>query len=353
MLSISAAFDAGNIKVVSTTATTAVLEIKPDPPTELEKKSHLQWFYFRATAAEPGAVHYEITNAATVSFPEAWDGTQVCVSTDRRVWTRVETTRYDGERGALCWSYEHTASTPSVYFAYFDPYDYERQLELVARCAVDSGARVRSLGQTLDGRELDCVEVGHGPLHCWVIHRQHPGETQASFYAEGLLTRLLGLQPERSVACSPDGLALRLRRLYTFHVVPNMNPDGGVRGHLRTNACGANLNREWTTTVGRTCAVRVPCVCRACTMRVPRVPCVCRACMPCCSVRCDRLHAHCTPAHLHTAHLHHAHTCTPAPRTHRCATHARRVITPRLRSRARPRSSTLCAPWTRPASTPL
>ena len=27
-----------------------------------------------------------------------------------------------------------------------------------------------------------------------------------------------------------------------------MNPDGAVRGHLRTNACGANLNREWCTT---------------------------------------------------------------------------------------------------------
>jgi murein tripeptide amidase MpaA len=27
--------------------------------------------------------------------------------------------------------------------------------------------------------------------------------------------------------------------------VPNMNPDGSRRGHLRTNAAGANLNREW------------------------------------------------------------------------------------------------------------
>jgi murein tripeptide amidase MpaA len=32
-----------------------------------------------------------------------------------------------------------------------------------------------------------------------------------------------------------------------FYVVPNMNPDGSVRGNLRTNAAGANLNREWMT----------------------------------------------------------------------------------------------------------
>jgi murein tripeptide amidase MpaA len=36
-----------------------------------------------------------------------------------------------------------------------------------------------------------------------------------------------------------------LRQRCVFHVVPNMNPDGSVRGNLRTNAVGANLNREW------------------------------------------------------------------------------------------------------------
>ena len=28
-------------------------------------------------------------------------------------------------------------------------------------------------------------------------------------------------------------------------MVPNCNPDGSTRGHLRTNAAGVNLNREW------------------------------------------------------------------------------------------------------------
>mgnify|MGYP001226476930 CR=1 FL=1 len=64
-------------------------------------QAHLQWFYFRATASEPGTVQYEIANAAAVSFPLAWEGTQVCASTDRKVWTRVDATTYDEERCAF------------------------------------------------------------------------------------------------------------------------------------------------------------------------------------------------------------------------------------------------------------
>lgn len=59
-----------------------------------------------------------------------------------------------------------------------------------------------------------------------------------------MLGRLLGLQSGGSL----DGLTHRLLRTYTFHVIPHMNPDGAIRGHLRTNACGANLNREWAAT---------------------------------------------------------------------------------------------------------
>ncbi len=74
----------------------------------------------------------------------------------------------------------------------------------------------------------------HVPV--WIIARQHPGETMAEWFVEGLLERLLD---------AADPMARRVREKACFYIVPNMNPDGAVRGNLRTNAAGANLNREW------------------------------------------------------------------------------------------------------------
>ena len=137
--------------------------------------------------------------------------------------------------GQLIWSFDYSiANSNVVYFCYFPPYSYERHLNLLSKCSM-AGATVKSLGHTLEGREIDCITIGTGPRIAWTIARQHPGETMAEYFAEGLLLRLL----ERSDAA---------RELFTFHIVPNMCPDGSVRGHIRTNSCGANLNREWCST---------------------------------------------------------------------------------------------------------
>jgi murein tripeptide amidase MpaA len=58
----------------------------------------------------------------------------------------------------------------------------------------------------------------------------------AEWWMEGALERLTDAE---------DSVARKLRAAATFHIVPNMNPDGSRRGHLRTNAAGVNLNREW------------------------------------------------------------------------------------------------------------
>jgi murein tripeptide amidase MpaA len=95
------------------------------------------------------------------------------------------------------------------------------------------------LGSTVDGRDLNMLVIGEPSPEkkkVWVIARQHPGETMAEWFVEGMLDALLD-------PAHPFGR--QLLKESVFYVVPNMNPDGSVRGNLRTNAAGANLNREW------------------------------------------------------------------------------------------------------------
>ncbi|KAJ1445348.1 hypothetical protein M885DRAFT_550242 [Pelagophyceae sp. CCMP2097] len=238
---ISCEFDGGNIEVIDSTDPYGAglgLRVRKDIYTELEKKAHCQWFYFKAVDSRRAA-KFRIVNASKCSFPDAWEGTTVCFSTDREVWHRALDTDYDKEKGELAWSWPPAAAAAHVFFAFFAPFSWERHLSLIQRAALSPHATARVIGATLDGRDLDVVTVGTGPLQAWAIHRQHPGESQAEFYAEGLIDRLLD---------GDDAIARTVRAAYTFHVVPNVNPDGSIRGHLRTNARGCNLNREWAPT---------------------------------------------------------------------------------------------------------
>mmetsp|Transcript_27310 Transcript_27310/g.39102 ORF Transcript_27310/g.39102 Transcript_27310/m.39102 type:complete len:596 (+) Transcript_27310:66-1853(+) len=269
ILSISDSYDSGNGEFVSFliadgeedyTDVIVHVNIKPDPYTDLEQKSHFQSFSFRSTInynspairgifrdKKSIKVKYIVDNASDASYADAWNGASIFVTKkstpyDADSWYRTSDTTY--ENGVLSWTHVHELNKEdngdsSAYFAYFPPYSYERHLGLIAQCAESEGARVFSLGQTVEGREIDCVKVGTGPRKCWIIHRQHPGESMASFYAEGLLTRLLGLNDKW------DTVSEKARELFTFYIVPNMNPDGSANGYLRTNAAGSNLNREW------------------------------------------------------------------------------------------------------------
>jgi hypothetical protein len=89
-VSISDAFDGGNIKFIGTrpneldpnNTTDVILHIKPDNYTELEKIGHMQYFSFRATIGGLGfgstskvhKIKYIIENAEASSYPEAWFG---------------------------------------------------------------------------------------------------------------------------------------------------------------------------------------------------------------------------------------------------------------------------------------
>ncbi len=231
MLKISSTFDSGAIEVVRIDDPADIrLRLRKDNAADFH-----QWFHFRLMGAAGKPVRMVFENAASAAYPDGWNDYRCVASYDRQNWFRIAGTRY--EDGQLV--VEHTPERDSLYYAYFEPYSHERHLDLLARVELSPYARVRNLGSSVDGRDIDLVTVGReapGRVPVWIIARQHPGETMAEWFVEGLLKRLLD---------HADPVARKVREHAVLHIVPNMNPDGAVRGNLRSNAAGRNLNREW------------------------------------------------------------------------------------------------------------
>jgi len=255
-IAISSSFDSGNIKVVSAEdAKDIQLEIEKEPFTHgTDKKHHFQWFYFRVSNAKGQPCTFRITNAHEASYPEAWDGYKVAYSynpsQEEPIWQRIDNTKYTPHKGfgpkELSWDF--TPDRESVWFAYFAPYSYERHQSLIAKAAASPKAEAQVLGYTLQGRPIDMIKLGSGEKKVWIICRQHPGESMAEWWAQGFITSLLTANAEsKEGGVGSPKSAAKLLEGATVYIVPNMNPDGSINGHLRTNAAGANLNREWCT----------------------------------------------------------------------------------------------------------
>ena len=227
---ISSQFDGGNIESLDVSDPRDVrLRIRKDAHADF-----YQWFYFRAANVRGIDCRFVIENAGGAAYPKGWNDYRAVASYDRESWFRVETA-FDGENLVI----EHLADEDSVYFAYFAPYSMERHADLLAFAQASERCRLESLGMTLDGQTIDCLQFGEpaeGRKAVWMVARQHPGETMAEWWMEGLVNRLVD---------DSDPVVNTMLERAVFYLVPNMNPDGSRRGHLRTNAAGANLNREW------------------------------------------------------------------------------------------------------------
>lgn len=229
-MQISSSFDGGNIEVRAADDPADIrLAIRAD-----NQSRFFQWFYFRVANVRGAVLRMTIENAGESAYPDGWPDYRAVASYDRKRWMRVPT-RY-GNGGLVI---EHRPEADAVWYAYFAPYSMERHHDLIARCAASPLVAHHVLGHTLDGQDMDLLEIagdGETPLPLWAIARQHPGETMAQWWMEGFLDRLLD---------PTDPVARRVLSKARFYVVPNMNPDGARRGHLRTNAVGTNLNRAW------------------------------------------------------------------------------------------------------------
>ncbi|HEY5799729.1 MAG TPA: M14-type cytosolic carboxypeptidase, partial [Burkholderiaceae bacterium] len=138
-IKISQNFDSGAIDVVSCASPDAI-EVK------LRRDSHAdihQWFHFRLQGARDQACTITFLNAAEATYPSGWENYSACASYDTVNWFRVPTS-YDGKVMTI----EHTPVADSVYYAYFEPYSWERHLQLIGHAEQSPRTRVEDLGST-------------------------------------------------------------------------------------------------------------------------------------------------------------------------------------------------------------
>jgi len=230
-MQISSNFDSGNIEVIDVSNPKQVLlAIRPDL-----NSAHFQWFHFKVEGLQPGQRYgFSLSNAGQSSYKNAWSGYHAVASYDQVNWFRVPS-RF--EDGAL--NFDIETQQAQVWFAYFEPYSRARHDQLIEDAQRLAGAELFATGRSIEGRAIELLRISRNPQaqrKIWLIAQQHPGEHMAEWFMQGLIERLQQ---------TDDAELSALLEQADLYLVPNMNPDGAFRGHLRTNYAGRDLNRAW------------------------------------------------------------------------------------------------------------
>jgi len=223
-------FESGSIEVIDTSNQDNIqLALKKD-----NASCTKQWFYFALQTQIGIQVKLTINNAGCSTFSKGWPGYRVFASYDREDWFRVDTQYDDGKL-----SFGLEAEEPTVYFSYFPPYDSERHQMLLTELWKTGKFDAEILAITPDDNQIELISTGSSCMNSnniWLIARQHPGETMAQWFAEGVLKKLADPEVQQQLQ----------RHNIRFYCIANMNPDGSKCGNHRTNALGTNLNRQWS-----------------------------------------------------------------------------------------------------------
>ncbi|WP_313077603.1 M14-type cytosolic carboxypeptidase [Agrobacterium pusense] len=177
-MSIFSDFHGGSIRIIDTSDKGQTrLGLKSDPCARFA-----QGFFFGVVGGASSR-NLVIEGVGNSTFPKGWLNYQAFSSRDKIHWVRCETRFEEG-----CLHIGHQQSQTDTYYAYFHPYGPEQHNAMLAFCKEDTRTRVTRLCATseLDNVELICAgsEREDAP-RIWIIGRQHPGETQPSWWMDG------------------------------------------------------------------------------------------------------------------------------------------------------------------------
>ena len=150
-IAINAAFDSGNIEVLSIDGATARLSIPRDNHSEF-----YQWFHFRVSGAAGRELVLKIGDLNASAYPAGWTDYNACVSEDREYWGRAPST-FDKDEDGGTLTIRYTPASDLTWFAYFAPYSMERHHDLIAQAAARKMAGALFAG--FPGQSGETIEV--------------------------------------------------------------------------------------------------------------------------------------------------------------------------------------------------
>jgi hypothetical protein len=204
------------------------------------------WFFFRVTSQHAVMPEFILDDPTNAHQPN-WDIVRPVLSADRSVWVRAEKVSYKIPaferllRRKREFRFRSPLMSNVLWVAYFYPYTADELRIFLGAFDSDRRVRLSSLGLSEEGRDIPLVSIDDASpttstQDIWIICREHPGETPASFVLEGLVNALLK---------TPAGQKLLAR--YRFNIVPILNVDGVAHGNYYRNRGGVNLSLDWGT----------------------------------------------------------------------------------------------------------
>lgn len=114
--------------------------------------------------------------------------------------------------------------------------EYWAALNAALEADTENRVRVDRLGASVEGRAINAVTLGHGPVSVLLWSQMHGDESAASMSLADIV---------HWWAASPDGDPLRreLAESLTITMIPMLNPDGAER-FIRYDALGVDVNRD-------------------------------------------------------------------------------------------------------------
>ncbi|MGD8496311.1 MAG: M14 family zinc carboxypeptidase [Gemmatimonadales bacterium] len=114
--------------------------------------------------------------------------------------------------------------------------EYWKALEAALAADRDGRVRIDRIGESVEGRAINAVTLGHGPISVLLWSQMHGDESAASMSLADIA---------HWWAASPESDALRglLASRLTITMIPMLNPDGAER-FMRYDALGVDVNRD-------------------------------------------------------------------------------------------------------------